>query len=358
MTVNTDLNVRLLDVLRAASGRPDLSYADQPESLSGGFWAVLLAFALADPPPGWPRRLVARVMPDAGTARKETIVQSAVAAAGFPTPSVRVSGGPDDGLGQAFMIMDRASGSPLLPDLSGAAAVGTVFRLPRQIPDVLASTMARLHALDPEPVRAALVGADGQPREPKGSPGGEWGETRPSTVAGLVDMLRHFAGEFGRADLVEAANWLGTHPLPPAPDVICHGDLHPFNLLVDGGQVTLLDWSACLLAPRAHDVAFTAFMLSEPPVRVPGWLRPLIRLVGRLLAARFKRRYQAYSGVTVAADEIAWHQAVVCLRALTEAASWAADGTIDDRAGHPWLVCGPELAAHLARVTGAPVRPR
>ena len=329
-------------MLRAASGRPDLTYADQPKSLSGGFWAVLLAFTLADPPAGWPNRLVARVMPNAGVARKETIAQAAVAAAGFPTPAVRVSGGPGDGLGRAFMIMDRASGSPLLSNLTGAAAIGAIVRLPRLIPEVLASTMASLHALDPGPVKAALAGVD----------------EVATTVPGLVDMLRQFAGEFGRADLAEAASWLCAHQLPPAPDVICHGDLHPFNVLVDDGQVTLLDWSACLLAPRVHDVAFTAFMLSKPPVQVPGALQPLIRLAGRLLAARFVRRYQAASGVTLAANEIAWHQAVVCLRALSEAARWVHDGGVDEHAGHPWLICGRQIAAHLTRVTGIPVRPR
>src|SRR6266496_5854795 len=30
------------------------------------------------------------------------------------------------------------------------------------------------------------------------------------------------------------------HPPGPAPDVICHGDLHPFNLLADADRVTVL----------------------------------------------------------------------------------------------------------------------
>jgi hypothetical protein len=72
--MNADLEMRVLDVIRAAAGRPGLTYAAEPVPLSGGFWAALLAFTLADPPPGWPHELVARVMPDAGVARKETIV--------------------------------------------------------------------------------------------------------------------------------------------------------------------------------------------------------------------------------------------------------------------------------------------
>jgi aminoglycoside phosphotransferase (APT) family kinase protein len=341
VTVNTDLELRLLEVLRTTSSRPDLTYADQPKPLSGGFWAVLLALTLADPPPGWPRRLVARIMPDAATARKETIVQAAVAAAGFPTPAVRASGGPDDGLGQAFMVMDMAAGSPLLADLSGGGALSAALRLPRQLPDTLALIMARLHALDPEPVRAALAGVD----------------AAPSTVPDLLDMLAQFADLFGRADLADAARWLSAHPPRPGHDVICHGDLHPFNVLVDSGKVTLLDWSSCLLAPRTHDVAFTTLMLSDPPLRVPTAVRPVIRMAGRLLAATFRRRYRAHSGVAIDRGELAWQQAVVCMRALTEAASWVHYGVIDDHKGHPWLISGAQLAAQLTKVTGIQVRP-
>ena len=94
VTVNADLSGQLLQVLRTATGTPALAYDRAPQVLSGGFWAELLAFSLTDPPQGWPRELVARVMPDPGLARKETVVQAAVAAAGYPTPAVRASGGP------------------------------------------------------------------------------------------------------------------------------------------------------------------------------------------------------------------------------------------------------------------------
>ena len=120
MTVKTDLAEQLIGVLRSATGMPDLEYERQPEPMQGGFWAELFSFSLANPPEGWPAELVARLMPDPGTARKETIVQSAVAAAGFPTPFVRASGGPDCGLGLAFMVMDRAPGARRCPGWTAA----------------------------------------------------------------------------------------------------------------------------------------------------------------------------------------------------------------------------------------------
>jgi aminoglycoside phosphotransferase (APT) family kinase protein len=340
--IDVDRAGQLIGVLRSATGRPDLEYDRQPEPMQGGFWAELFSFLLANPPEGWPAELVARLMPDPGTARKETIVQSAVAAAGFPTPIVRASGGPDCGLGLAFMVMDRAAGRPALSGLDAAPTPAVMRRLLRQIPELLAGSMARLHALDPDLVRSEL-------KQVRGT---------PVTVAGLVSVLAGFAADFGRPDLVGAARWLTEHPPAPAPDVICHGDLHPFNLLADGDRVTVLDWSTSLLAPRAYDAAFTTVLLSEPPLRVPGWQRPLILMVGRLMARRFVRGYQERSAVTIEPGELRWYQAVVCLRALVEAASWVHQGVADAHAGHPWLLCGPAFARRLAALTGAPVRAR
>src|SRR5215468_10365381 len=120
--------------------------------MQGGFWAELFSFSLANPPDGWPAELVARLMPDPGSARKETIVQRAVAAAGFPTP-----------FGRAFMIMDRAAGGSALSGLDGGLTPAAVPGLLRRIPELLATSMARLHALDPDLVRGELEQVRGVP---------------------------------------------------------------------------------------------------------------------------------------------------------------------------------------------------
>jgi len=125
--------------------------------------------------------------------------------------------------------------------------------------------MAKLHSLDPEPVRSQLdstrhVGA---------------------SVGSLLEALRQTAARYGRADLTGAAQWLIDHPPLLAPDVICHGDLHPLNLLIDGDHITVLDWSSALVGPTAHDVAFTSLLLAEPPLAVPGRLQPAVRFLGR-----------------------------------------------------------------------------
>jgi len=339
VTIDADLPSRLLAVLRSLTATPGLDYARPPEPMSGGYWADLLAFSLADPPAGWPRDLVARVMPDPGLACKEMIIQSAVATAGFPTPAVRAFGDAEAGLGRAFIVMDYAKGAPVLPSLNGIGTVTTALRLFRRMPHVLASSMAMLHALDPEPIRARL----------------DQGQYVPVTLDGLLASLAVMAAGYARDDLCAAARWLGDHRPSSAPDVMCHGDLHPFNLLADGDRFTLVDWSAAVLAPRAYDLGFTTLALCEPPVLVPRALRPLMRSAGRALARRFTGCYQRFANTTVQTGHIRWNQGVVALRALVEVAGWEHDGSTGTHAGHPWLICGPAFARRLSGLTGIAV---
>ncbi len=330
----------VLVVLREHTANPHLSFAAPPRVLTGGFWAELLAFRVDDAPDGWPAELVVRVMPDPVVAAKETAVQGAVAAQGFPTPAVRLAGGPDAGLGRAFMVMDLADGAPLLAGLGGSTTVAALPRLLRRLPDVLASTMAALHRLDTAPVRARLV-ASGTP---------------VVDIPGLLTGLAESARACGRADLVAVAQWLRAHPPAPEPDVICHGDLHPFNVLVaDDGRVTVLDWSAAVLAPAAYDVAFTSLLLAEPPITAAAPVRAALRGVGALLAHRFRRRYERATG-PVSPQSLRWHTALVCLRALVQVASWSRG--LDEHRGHPWLLSGPAIAARLARITATAVDAR
>src|SRR6266487_4541770 len=174
VTMTDELPERLLAVLRTATGNPRLNFAAPPEPLTGGFWAELLAFRLTGAPAGFDGDLVARVMPDPALARKETLVQAEVARRGFPTPKVRAAGGPGDGLGRAFMVMDRAAGTPLLAGLDGTRALAQLPRLATTIPETLAVTMSELHRLDPGPLRGQL----------------DTGLAVATTVAGLLEHLR------------------------------------------------------------------------------------------------------------------------------------------------------------------------
>jgi aminoglycoside phosphotransferase (APT) family kinase protein len=337
-----ELPERLLAVLRTATGNPRLDFAAPPEPLTGGFWAELLAFRLTGAPGGLDGDLVARVMPDPALARKETLVQAEVARRGFPTPKVRAAGGPGDGLGRAFMVMDRAPGTPLLAGLDGTRALVQLPRLATTIPETLAVTMSALHRLDPGPLRSQL--ADGL--------------AVATTVADLLERLRALSEAHDRTDLAGAARWLAANPPPAAPEVICHGDLHPFNLLAGpGGTATVLDWTAALLGPRAYDVAFTTVILTDPPIVAPAPLRLVAGAAGRMLSRRFEHLYRHHSGIAIDPGSLRWHQAVVRLRALVEVAGWDTSER-DQRSSHPWLVSGPAFASRLSRLTGVRVRPQ
>ncbi len=334
----------LLALLRRVSGTPGLAFAAEPVPLTGGFWAELVTFCLANGPDGWSGPLVARVMPDAAIAAKETAFQTEVANQGYETPRVRSSGGPAEGVdGRAFMVMDLAAGHPLLAGLDGLGALGKLPSLARRLPTTLADVLADLHRLDPAPV-ASRLDADG---------------VAPPGLETMLESLRATADLLERADLAAAASWLQAHPPAPQPIVICHGDMHPFNVLVDdAGATTVLDWSAATLAPAAYDIGFTSLLLAEPPLFVPRPLSPLVRVAGRALSRRFVRAYERRTGSPVDSTSLVWHQGVVCVRALVEVAGWVAVGTIDARAGHPWVLAGDAFAGRLVDLTGAPVRAR
>ena len=145
----------------------------------------------------------------------------------------------------------------------------------------------------------------------------------------------------GRAldrDDLAAAGRGSTHRPPAEPVVVCHGDMHPFNLLVDAeGATTVLDWSAAMLAPGTYDLGVHLSGARRPAARGPRSLRPVVRRAGRALSRRFLRAYDGSRqprrpGVAGVA------QGVVCLRALVEVAGWVAAGTIEGRVGHPWLI--------------------
>jgi aminoglycoside phosphotransferase (APT) family kinase protein len=284
-------------------------------------------------------------MPDAGIAAKETAFQAEVAAQGFATPAVLASGGPDDGLGRAFMVMEHAAGAPPLAGLDrGLGIVREVPGLARRLPGTLADVLVRLHRLDPEPVRRRLLA-----ERASGAQGMD--EVLSSLVAG--------AEALGRKDLTVAGHWLDAHRPPVEPDVVCHGDMHPFNVLDDGhGHLMVLDWSAAVLAPAAYDLAFTSLVLAEPPLVVPPRVRPVIGAAGRWLSRRFLEAYSRGGTRRIDATSLEWHQGMVCLRALTEVAGWVDAGTADARTGHPWIIAGPAFAARLSALTATVVNAR
>ena len=189
-------------------------------------------------------------------------MQSEVVRQGFPAPRVLLTGEADDGLGRPFMVMERVPGRTPMPEVTGPSALAAVGRAALRLPDLLARTAARLHALDPAPLRSKLEGIQGARVD----------------VGDLLSLLGERADDAERPDLARAASHMA-HTRPPSErEAICHGDLHPFNLLVEGERVSVIDWSLGLVADPAFDLGFTWMTMALAPITVPRPLRSTVRV--------------------------------------------------------------------------------
>ena len=327
---------------RRRTGSPELRFTSPPQRITGGFWAEILGVRIEGGPDELNGDVVVRIMPDTAVARREMVVQTEVVRQGFPAPRVLLTGEAGDVLDRPFMVMERVPGRPPVPEVTGVAALAALGRAAIRLPDLLARTSAQLHALDPAPLRSKLVGVG------------------VVDVLDLLGLLGERAADAERPDLTRAAAHMPRTRPSSEREAICHGDLHPFNLLVDGDRVSVLDWSVALVADPAFDLAFTALTMALAPIDVPRSLRRPIRAAARQGSRQFLRRYRIHADHAQArlTDEmLEWYTGVHCLRALVEVAQWIAAGTVNDRAGHPWLVMAPQMAIHLSAVAGEDIRP-
>jgi aminoglycoside phosphotransferase (APT) family kinase protein len=322
-TTTTD---SLLAAIRHRTGIEDLHWARPPLPLSGGFWAEMYDVELVDPTELLTGRLVARIMPEPDTAEYETTVQRHVHRSGLSVPAVRAAAGPGEHLDRAWMLMDHALGQSLLNGLSAANAFRQVPTLLRRLPFLLAEAAANVHRCPPNGLEDELDG-----------------HNRRADIDDFLQRVAQQADSIDRHDLADTAHHLATQS--PTTRVICHGDLHPFNLLVDDEQWTLVDWSAAVIADPHYDLAFTTLMLANPPLGGPAPVRAVARIIGTRLANSFLHNYQQLSNNPIDPDRLTWGRQVHALRALVELNTWEAQGTTNTHSGHPWFALRPHLEA-------------
>ena len=318
MKIETDdLAGDLLAALERDTNTDGLRYAAAPEPLGHGFWATLLTFRLENVPPEFAGELVAKIAPSRGPGEREAIVQGAVAAAGFPAPPVLAAGsGPrlQDG---SYMVMPRVAGAPPLADVDAKALVQGLPFLVRRLPRLLASLSTQLHLLDPSALRSQLT-------------------ARPDWPLDLDDLIRDIetAGEAtDDAELARATRTvLRARPLTDS-DVICHGDFHPLNVVIDDdGNATVLDWTAARLAPPAFDVSFTAFLLANPPIAIEGVLGKPLRAAARWVSRQFVHHYRTATPHPIDAADLAWFTKLHALRILFD----VTEGRVGEH--HPFVL--------------------
>lgn len=330
MVSSEEITARLRDVWPGVVPGP-------PVQLSGGFWAVMFRVPVTGQPEGVAPEVVVRLAPHRVMGAKEAEVQRAVAAQGFPTPSVWVSA-PDDDRDGWWSVMDFSPAEPLLAGLDGVAVLRRAPSLLRTVPARLADAATALHRLEPVGIAAAVQAA---------APGVAW------SAGDVLDQLRAGAEAADRDDVAAALGALGVDLPTSGDEVLCHGDLHPFNVLERDGELVVLDWTGAVLAHPCFDLAFTELLLANPPLGLPGPLRPVERVVGRLLSRRFVGAY-ALANPRVSLDRLDWFRALHSARVLVEAANWRAAHS-PGVAGHPFLSIAPAAAALLSSATGVAV---
>jgi len=270
-------------------------------------------------------------------ALRERATQNAVAALGYPVPRVLLASADRGPLGAGFLVMERAAGRPLL-----ATRRPGMGRL-------LAETHARLHGLNAEALLRAL--------DDEGRAAG-WTFDRDAVrfESHLAALDRRIQAA-GLAGLADGMRWLRTRqPAERSARVICHGDFHPQNLLVEDGRATaVLDWPNVVVAAPEYDVAATRVILTQTPLSVlamPVALRPLVAAGRRLLAARYVAVYRRLRPLD--RTRLPYFEAAGCMRGLVRAgeargAESGAPNPLDASS------LGDRLAARFARASGVPV---
>lgn len=323
---------RLLAHLRIELESPGLSYSAMPVAITGGYDTAIYAFSLEGAPAGLARDFVLRAFRPSGGASDplfEREVQNALHALGFPAPPVIAASDDASILGRRFTVMSRAVGHRMLDDVVGTRVLQT-FR-------TLGRLHAQLHGLDARTVPA--IGERSDVRE--------------------FDDVRRLIGASGATGLEPGADWLDAHKPTPGPLVLCHGDFHPLNVMVERGRVTgVLDWPGARLQPAEWDVGATVALITQGPVNLPRPVLAVADMARRLLASQYLRAYRSVRPFDTGA--VTYYEVLRLLAMLAEAAGHlqVSAGTIP-----AWDLPNPfadaRLRARIVRrvreVTGVPI---
>ncbi len=201
------------------------------------------------------------------------------------------------------MLMEYAIGDTLL---SRALRPTPMFF---RAPGIIANTLADLHGLDPDPLRLEFTTAGLDPDAL------DLHHKLASARAMLPD--RSVA-----AGLRQVGDWLEAQsPSAEIRDraVVCHGDFHPLNILVDGDRVSaVIDWSNVGVAPAEYDLAISNVIVQHGPVELLGPIRRVIDLVRGYWVRKFNAAYRARRSVDE--DLVRYYEVHRCFLAATHAA--------------------------------------
>lgn len=212
---------------------------------------------------------------------REAAALEALRAAGLPAPRVHDDVTVD---GRRGLVVDRLDGESLLDRLGRNPA------LLERIARAMASAHARMHGI-----------------------------TAPAGLPALKDLLRE------RVD--DLSSPLPTDLRPkvravldslPDGDRLCHGDLHPGNMLGAASAPVVIDWGEASRGDPLGDMVRSAVLLrvGQPPPGAPRLIRLLAPVGGGIASARYVAHYRKLTGVDTR-DFARW-RAVRCAARLAE----------------------------------------
>jgi aminoglycoside phosphotransferase (APT) family kinase protein len=240
-----------------------------PVRITGGFdfWTYGLHFGGPGLPVQWAAPLIARIPPASERfvlLEQESRMQAWVAAQGYPAPPLLELVPPGELFKSPVQVMKRQAGTTMAAAMT--AAPWHILGLASQ----LAACQVALHRV-PVP---AWAGA-----------GPEW-----SLADKRLLLPRYLVANGSHSGLAEALERTERIlPLLKVPEpVICHGDFHPGNLLIDTTTFSVIDWTDAGIGDRHDDIARTAWLFHFAAVAARHRKQ---RLVLRALAPALSRAY-------------------------------------------------------------------
>lgn len=264
----------LTSFIAAHLGVTEVRLAEAPKQVPYGWDTHTWFFGVegAAVPDAWTRPLVLRLYADAeqqARAETEVAIQRFISGRGFPAARPLAFVGAEGPFGAPFMIMERLPGEPMLNWIARNPL--RIWRGCARLADLHAS----LHGLDPS-----------------GWPVAETGPLVDRRLAFLRDAAERFAFH----DLDAGIAWLDTRKSIVIPEerIVCHGDFHPLNILVDArGRFSVVDWASAFTGDRHADVANTLLELTRvPTTSLPLAQRALAAVVRRLVGRRYLSCYR------------------------------------------------------------------
>lgn len=294
---------KLISYLRSELQDQRLIYSTLPIPVEGGYDTIIYRFQLEGASDELAEPLILRVFAGSSPNRAsfEGLVQEAVADSGYPAPKVHFTCTDEDVLGAGFLVMELMPGRPMAKVPEDA------------MPEMLAEAHLHLHGIDVDSIRGALESS---------------GVKRRCSFDNLLRWLKERVEERDYGWLQGGLEWIeGNRPREPERLVVCHGDFHPLNLLVEDGRVSgVLDWAGFMLGEPAYDVGVTMFL---GQVAAPA-------LMPEIDWEKLVRRYLGYyiGGSPLDPVRVNYYAAFRCFWAMYEGAeghlAWS-DPEIEDR---------------------------